>query len=50
MGIIQEVIKGMEGILIVIIGEVVIEIKITIEIGVGHMKDRIDMEETVEVQ
>ena len=50
MGIIQEVIQGMEGIIIVIIEEVVIEIKITIEIGVGHMKDRIEMEETAEAQ
>ena len=47
MGIIQEVIKAMEGIIVVIIEEVVIEIKIMIEIGVGHMKDRKEMEETV---
>ena len=50
MGIIQEIIQGMEGIIIVIIEEVVIEIKITIEIGLGHMTDRIEMKETVEVQ
>ena len=50
MGIIQEVIEGMEGIIIVIIEEVAIEIKIMIEIRVGHMKDRIEMEETVEAQ
>ena len=50
MGIIQQVIQGMEGIIIVIIEEVVIEIRIMIEIGVGHMKDRIEMGETVEVQ
>ena len=50
MGIMQEVIQGLEGIIIVIIEEVVIEIKITIEIGVGHMKDRIETEETVEAQ
>ena len=43
MGIIQEAIQGMEG--IIIIEEVVIEIKITINIGVGHMKDRIEMGE-----
>ena len=47
-GIIQEVIKGM-GIIIAIIEEVVIEIKIMIGTGVGHMKDRIETEETVEV-
>ena len=40
----------MEGIIKVIIEEVVIEIKITIKIGVGHMKDGIEMEETVEAQ
>ena len=50
MGIIQEVTQGMEGIITVIIEEVVIEIKIMIEIGVGHMKDRVEMEETVEAQ
>ena len=49
-GIIQEVIKGMEGIIVVMTEEVVIEIKIMIEIGVGHMKDRIEMEGTVEAQ
>ena len=49
-GIIQEVIKGMEGIIIVITEEVAIGIKIMIEIRVGHMKDRIEMEETVEAQ
>ena len=50
MGIIQEVMQGMEGIIIVIIEEVVIEIKIMTEIGVDHMKDRIEMEETVKAQ
>ena len=50
MGIIQDIIKGMDGIIIVITEEVVLEIKITIEIGVGYMKDRIEMEETVEAQ
>ena len=45
--IIQEAIQGMEG--IIIIEEVVIEIKSMIEIGVGHMKDRIEMEETAQV-
>ena len=49
MGIIQEVIRVMEEI-IIIIEEVIIEIKIMIEIGVGHMKDRIETEETIEVQ
>ena len=41
-GIIQEVSQGTEGIIIVIMEEVVIEIKITTEIGVGHMKDRVE--------
>ena len=49
-GKIQEAIKGMEGIIIVIIEEVVTEIKIMIEIGVCHIKDRIEAEETVDVQ
>ena len=42
--IIPEVIQGMEGTIIVITEEVVIEV------GVGHMKDQIEMEETVEAQ
>ena len=49
-GKVQEVFKGMEGIIIVITEEVVIGIKIMIEIGVGLMKDSIETEETVEVQ
>ena len=37
----QEVIKGMED--ITIMEEVVMEIKLTIEEGVGHLKDRIEV-------
>ena len=48
MGIIQEVIRGMEGI-IIIIEEIIIEIKITIELGVGNLQEtRIGTEETIE--
>ena len=36
--------------IIVITEEVVIEIKVMIGIGVGHIKDRVGTEETVEVQ
>ena len=50
MGIIQEVIPSMEGIIIVIIEEVFIKIKIMTEIGVGHMKDKMETEEIAEVQ
>ena len=50
MDIVHEVAKGMGGIIIVmIIGGVAIEIKIMIETGVGHMKDRIGTKEIVEV-
>ena len=51
MGIMQEVIKGMGGsiIIIITIEGVVIEIKIMIGTGAGHMKDRVEIEETVEV-
>ena len=42
MGIIQEVIKGMEGIIVGITEVVAIVIKIMIEIGVGHMKDKME--------
>ena len=42
MGTICEAIKGMGDRIIMIITEgLVIEIKVTIGIGVGHMKDRI---------
>ena len=44
---IQEVIRGMEGV-IIIIEEVIIEIKIMIEID--HLKDRKEIEETIEMQ
>ena len=39
MGITQEVIKGMRGLIITIIEGKVIEVKITIGIGVGHMRE-----------
>ena len=50
MDIMHEVIKCMEDIIMIITEEVVIEVKIMIGIGVGHMKDRIETEETVEAQ
>ena len=49
IGITQEVIKGMEGLTITIIEGEVIEVKIMIGIGVGHMKDKTEIAETVEV-
>ena len=49
MGTIHEVITGM-GDIIIITEEVVVEIKITIGIVVGHMKNRVGTEETVEAQ
>ena len=48
MDIIHEVIKGMGEMTIIITKEVVIEVKVMIGI-VGHMKDRIETEETMEV-
>ena len=49
MGIVQEVTKGMvDFIIIIIIEGVAIEIKIMMGTGVGHMKERIGIEETVE--
>ena len=51
-GIMQEVIKCMGGskiIIITAIEGVVIEIKIMIGTRVGHTKDRVEIEETVEV-
>ena len=47
MKAICEVIKGMEE--TIIIEEAVIEIKIMIGIGVGHIKGRLETEEAVEV-
>ena len=44
----HEVIKGM-GEIIIITEEVVIEVKVMIGIGVGHMKDRKETEETIEM-
>ena len=49
MDIIHKVIKGMADTIIIITEEVVIEVKVMIGIGVGHMKDRIETEETIEV-
>ena len=41
MGIIQEVVRDLAGIIIItIIEEAIIEIKMMIEIGVGHMRGR----------
>ena len=49
MGIIQEVVKGMGGLIVITIIEGgVTEVKITIVIGVGHMKSRVKIEGTVE--
>ena len=47
MAIMHEVIKGMED--MVIMKEVVTEIKLIIEEGVGHLKDRIEVGEMTEV-
>ena len=46
VGIIQEVMKGMGGQIIAITEGETLEIKITIGIGVGHMKDRAETEGT----
>ena len=40
MGTIQEVVRDLVGIVIMIMEEVAIEIKIMVEIGVGHMKGK----------
>ena len=51
MPIIHEVVRDMEGIIIIItIEEVAIEIKIIIEIGVDHLKDRAEIGEMAGVQ
>ena len=47
-GIIQGVIKGMGGQIITIIEGETLEVKIMIGIGVGHTRDRTEMERTVE--
>ena len=47
MAIMHEVIKGMED--MEIMEEVVTEIKLIIEEGVGHLKDRIEVGEMTEV-
>ena len=47
MGIIQEVVRGMEDQIIIIEGET-LEVKTMKEIGVGHMKDRRETEGAVE--
>ena len=48
MDIIQEVINGMGGQIIAITEGETLEIKIMTGIGVGHMKDRTEIEGTVE--
>ena len=48
MGIVQEVIRGMGGQIIVVTEGGTLGIKITIGIGVGDMKDRTEIEGTVE--
>ena len=47
MAIMHEVIKDMEG--LTITEEEAIEIKIIIEEGVGHLRDRIEVEEMTEM-
>ena len=47
-GIIQEVIKGMGGQIIAMTERETLEAKIMIGIGVGHMKDRTEIEGTAE--
>ena len=47
-GIINEVIKGMGDWIITIIEEETLGIKITIDTGVGYMRDRTEIEGTVE--
>ena len=49
MNIIQEVIKGMGDQIIMIIEGETLEIKIMIETGVGHMKDKGEIEGMVEM-
>ena len=48
MDTIQEVIKGMEERIIITTEGETLDIKIVIETGVGHMKDRIEIERIVE--
>ena len=50
MPIICKVVKDTEGIIMITIEEVAIEIKIIIEIGVGHLKDRAEIGEMTEAQ
>ena len=50
MGIIHEVIKGMGDIIIITtIEEAIMEINITIGIGVGHLKDRLEIGEIADM-
>ena len=49
MDIICRVIKD-KGDIIIITEEVIIEIKVSIGIGVGHLRDRLEMGETVEAR
>ena len=48
MATMHKVIKGMKD--VTIMEEVVIEIKLIIEEGVGHLKDSIEVEEMTEVR
>ena len=50
MPIIHEVVRGIEGIMITRIEEATIEIKIILEIGVGHLKDKVEIGVMAEVQ
>ena len=50
MGITQEVIKGMGDLIITMVQREIIEVKIMIGIGLGHMRDRTEIEGTAEVQ
>ena len=49
MDIIHEVVRGIE-IIIMIIEEIIIEVKVMIEIGVEHYIDRTEVEEETEAQ
>ena len=48
-GITQEVVRGIGDRILTIIEGESLEVKITIETGVGHMKDRIETERTAEL-
>ena len=50
MSIICKVVRDIEGIIIITIEEVTIEIKIIIGIGVGHLKDKVQIGEMAEAK